>query len=373
MASLARVGQAKGTKSVHFVAARSAASLCARNSMYPDHHDHEYHSLSIVDVIDETADTRSFVLDIPSELETTFAYAAGQFCTFRATVDGHEVVRCYSMSSSPEAGEPFKTAVKRVPTGVMSNWMNDTLAPGDAIDVMRPAGLFVLHEHATPIVAFAGGSGITPVISIIKSALLTTSREILLVYANRDADSVIFAAELDRLEAEAGGRLTVHRHLDAEQGFLDAAACAALVGDRKDAHFYVCGPGPYMDVVEAALESLGVRPAQLFIERFVTPGEVPTLTESSHTESLTVKLAGRTHTLDYQLGDTILDATRRGSLGAPFSCESGSCATCMAHLDVGSASMRVNNALTPDEVDTGWVLTCQAIPTSREVVVNYDA
>ena len=335
--------------------------------------DHEYHPLAVADAVEETTDTRSFVLAIPPALEHTFTYVAGQFCTFRATIAGASVVRCYSMSSSPDTGDRFTTAVKRVPDGVMSNWMNDSLAPGDTIEVMRPAGLFVLQPVAAPIVAFAGGSGITPVISIVKSALATTDREVLLVYANRSSDAVIFAAELDRLEAGSGGRLTVPHHLDEDSGFLDAAACAALVGGRTDAHFYVCGPGPYMDVVEAGLEMLGVKPAQLFVERFVVPGEVSALTEGSHTESLVVRLAGRKHTLDYQLGDTILDATRRGGLSAPFSCESGSCATCMAHLDVGAASMRVNNALTVDEVDSGWVLTCQAIPTSREVVVDYDA
>jgi len=336
-------------------------------------HDHEYHTLEIVDVVDETSETRSFVLDIPAELTGTFGYVAGQFCTFRALIDGTSVVRCYSMSSSPDVGDRFTTTVKRVPDGVMSNWMVDTLAPGDSIEAMPPAGLFVLGATDVPVVAFAGGSGITPVLSIVKSALATTEREVLLVYANRSEDAVIFAAELARMEAESSGRLTVHQHLDAESGFLDAARCASLVGEHTDAHFYVCGPGPYMETVEAGLETLGVRPSQLFVERFVVPGEVPSLTEGSHTETLVVRLAGRKHTLTYELGDTILDATRRGGLGAPFSCESGSCATCMAHLDVGAASMRVNNALTVDEVDGGWVLTCQAIPTSRDVLVNYDA
>lgn len=336
-------------------------------------HDHDYHTLTVAAVVDETDDTRSFVLDIPPELADAFAYVAGQFCTFRAVIDGEPVVRCYSMSSSPERGEPFTTTVKRVPGGRMSNWMIDTLAPGDRLEVMRPAGLFVLHERDTPIVAFSGGSGITPVMSIVKSALTATAREIRLIYANRSADSVIFYDELERLESETGGRLSVHHHLDSDRGFLDAAACAALVGDRAHGDFYVCGPGPYMDTVEAGLAGLHVKPGQLFIERFVTPDDTATLTERSHTETLVVQIKGRKHTLDYQVGDTILDATRRASLGAPFSCESGSCATCMAHLDAGSASMRVNNALTPAEVDDGWVLTCQAIPTSREVVVNYDA
>ena len=335
--------------------------------------DHEYHPLTVVDVVDETNDTRSFVLEIPPELDQTFAYSAGQFCTFRATIDDEQVVRCYSMSSSPDVDEPFATAVKRVPDGRMSNWMNDFLAPGDTIEVLRPSGLFVLRDAEVPVVAFAGGSGITPVISIIKSALVTTTRDIALVYANRSADAIIFADELERLEATSDGRLSVHHHLDSERGFLDATACAALVGDRAQADFYICGPGPYMDTVEAGLAQLGVARSRVFIERFVVPGDLSTLSESSATETLVIQLDRRKQTIAYQLGDTILDTARRGGLRPPFSCESGSCATCMAHLDQGTATMRVNNALSADEVADGWVLTCQGIPTSREVTVNYDA
>src|SRR5262249_10065764 len=168
-------------------------------------HDHEYHPLVVTGIVDETADTRSFVLEVPPPLAETFRYDAGQFCTFRADIDGEAVVRCYSMSSSPDVGDPLTTTVKRVEGGRMSNWMNDALMVGDTIDVMRPAGLFVLRDTDTPIVAFAGGSGITPVISIVKSALLTTDRPILLVYANRSADSVIFGAEIQRLAGASGG------------------------------------------------------------------------------------------------------------------------------------------------------------------------
>src|SRR5688572_184929 len=213
------------------------------------HPDHAYHPLEVIDVIEETADTRSFVFAIPAPLKETFAYVAGQFCTFRAAIGGEPVVRCYSMSSSPDVGDPFTTTVKRVPDGRMSNWMNDALARGDIIEVMRPAGLFVLRETDAPIVAFAGGSGITPVISIIKTALAITQRTITLVYANRTSDSVIFADALERLCAQSGGRLSIHRHLDSERGFLDAAACAALARDRAHADFYICGPGPYMETV----------------------------------------------------------------------------------------------------------------------------
>jgi ferredoxin-NADP reductase len=334
--------------------------------------EHDYHVLTVADVVDETADTRSFVLDIPPALEQRFAYAAGQFCTFRATVSGEPVVRCYSMSSSPETGDPFTVTVKRVPGGKMSNWMNDALAPGDTIDVMPPAGLFVLRAATTPIVAFAGGSGITPVLSIIKTALTTTGREVALVYANRGPDCVIFSEALERLCAGSGGRLSVHHHLDSEKGFLDARACAALVGDRTQADFYVCGPGPYMEVVQAGLDRRGVDPGRLLIERFELPDEAGAAGEESETESITIRLERRKRLVRYEAGDTILDAARRAGLNPPFACQAGSCGTCMAYLEEGKVTMRVNNALNADEVEQGWVLTCQAIPTSREVVVDYD-
>jgi 3-ketosteroid 9alpha-monooxygenase subunit B len=334
--------------------------------------EHEYHPLTVADVIDETADTRSFVLEIPPALAWMFAYAAGQFCTFRATIGGESIVRCYSMSSSPDTGDRFTVTVKRVPGGKMSNWMNDALAPGDTIDVIPPTGLFVLRAAATPIVAFAGGSGITPVLSIIKSALVTTRREIAVVYANRSSGSVIFADALERLCAEFAGRLSVHHHLDSEKGFLDAAACAALVGDRAQADFYVCGPGPYMEVVEAGLDGRGVDRGRRFIERFELPDEAPAAGEASETESIVIRLSGRKHTVAYESGDTILAAVRRAGLKPPFACEAGNCGTCMAFLSEGKATMRANNALDVGEVEEGWVLTCQAIPTSREVVVDYD-
>jgi ferredoxin-NADP reductase len=337
------------------------------------HRDSEYHRLAVSDVVDETVDARSFVLEIPAALADRFAYAAGQFCTFRATIGGESVVRCYSMSSSPEAGDRFAVTVKRVPGGKMSNWMNDVLRTGDTIEVLPPAGLFVLRAAEVPIVAFAGGSGITPVVSIIKTALLTTTREIALVYANRGAGSVIFADQLERLRAGSGGRLTIHHHLDAERGLLDTEGCVRLVGDRAHADFYVCGPAPYMEIVEAALARRGVVRSQVFIERFDPPGDEPPAGESSATESIVIRLDRRKHAIGYQPGDTILDAARRAGLSPPFSCEAGNCGTCMARLEEGRATMRANNALSPEEVDAGWVLTCQAIPTSRVVVVSYDA
>lgn len=331
-----------------------------------------HHSLTVTDVIDETADARSFVLDVPPALASTFAYVAGQFCTFRAVVGEEEVERCYSMSSSPDVGEPLTVTVKRVPGGKMSGWMNDALRPGDAIDVLPPAGRFVLRDAETPIVAFAGGSGITPVLSIVKSALATTRREVRVVYANRDRASVIFADALEKLCARFGDRLSLHHHLDAERGFLDGAACAALVGPRTHADFYVCGPAPFMDVVGQGIASLEVDAERVFVERFEVDAAPPLLDEPSETESLVIRLDGRKHTIAYQAGDTILGAARRAGLRPRFNCQSGSCATCMAFLAEGEATMRHNDALSAEEIAEGWVLTCQAFPTSRTVVVDYD-
>jgi ferredoxin-NADP reductase len=331
-----------------------------------------FHPLAVADVVDETADARSFVLEIPPALAAAFSYRAGQFCTFRATIGGVPVVRSYSMSSSSDVGDPFTVTVKRVPGGAMSNWMNDSLRAGHTIEALRPAGLFVLREASDPIVAFAGGSGITPILSIVKTALATTAREIALVYANRDPGSVIFAAELERLRAGSGGRLEVHHHLDAERGFLDAAGCAALAGERAAADFYVCGPAAYMEVVEDGLALRRVAPSRIFVERFDVPEAAPAPAVASQTESLVISLDRRRHTVRYEAGDTILHAARRAGLAAPFSCERGNCATCIAQVVEGKVTMRANNALTPEEVDSGLVLTCQAVPMSREVVVDYD-
>jgi 3-ketosteroid 9alpha-monooxygenase subunit B len=153
---------------------------------------------------------------------------------------------------------------------------------------------------------------------------------------------------------------------------LDVAACAALVEERTPADFYVCGPGPYMDVVRAGLELRGIDSSRVFIERFELPAAEAAASQASETESLVIRLDGRRHSITCAPGDTILDAARRAGLKPPFNCQAGNCATCMAHLDEGKVTMRANNVLSGDEVKEGWVLTCQAIPTSREVVVDYD-
>jgi ferredoxin-NADP reductase len=340
--------------------------------------DHGFHPLRVRRVVDETHDTKSFVFDVPPELRDAFSYEAGQFCTFRIPLGDDELLRCYSMSSSPDVDDELTLTVKRVAGGRVSNWLLDEVAEGDELELTLPAGVFTLRDRATPIVAFAGGSGITPVVSVLKSALATTDRRVRLLYANRDERSVIFRAALDALAEHHGAQLEVVHHLDTEQGFVHSDLVREFVGDDLGADFYLCGPGPFMDVVEDALQLAGVPPEQVFVERFAFAASVrdeppaPAPSEPVVTESVTIVLGGKAHEVRYQPGETFLETARRAGLRAPFSCESGSCATCMARLEVGEAKMRVNNALMPDEVDEGWVLTCQGLPTSPTAKVVYE-
>lgn len=340
---------------------------------------HGFHPLRVRRIVEETAEASSIVVDVPAELRDAFAYDAGQFCTFRIAVDGQTHLRCYSMSSSPDVDDDLQVTVKRVPGGVVSNWLLDNLVPGDTIETTSPAGVFCLGPGDRDIVAFSAGSGITPVYSLVKTALATTTRRVRLLYANRDRDAVIFGDAIDALAASHPDRFEVVHHLDAERGFVGPAEVGDVLGGVLDADCYVCGPGPFMDIVEGALLAAGVDPGRIHIERFTPAEREPGPAEASAgggdgaaSETLvTIQLDGRRETTEHRVGTTILQAARQAGLSPPFSCESGSCATCMARLVEGSASMHVNNALTDDEVADGWVLTCQAVPTAPAVHVVY--
>jgi ferredoxin-NADP reductase len=360
-------------------------------------------------VVQETADTRSLVLDVPPDLRDAFTYRPGQFCTFRVQLAEGEHARCYSMSSAPETDDDLTVTVKRVPGGLVSNWLNDHVAEGDVLEVTRPAGTFCVPSGARPVIGFCGGSGVTPVLSIAKSVLASSTRSIDLLYANRDRDSVIFEAALASLERSHPDRFRLQHHLDAEAGFLDAAAIVAFVDGRLDADFSICGPAPFMDLVEAALLGLGVDVGAIHIERFATgaqPGAADLVTDlvrladadadagvetavgttagaglgSAGTggaagevpETIVLILKGKRNEIDYRAGDTVLETARRGGVAAPYSCEAGSCATCMALVREGSVAMRVNDALEADEVEEGWVLTCQSVPTSPTLTIEYE-
>jgi 3-ketosteroid 9alpha-monooxygenase subunit B len=322
-------------------------------------------------VVRETADASSFVFEVPSEFEEKYRYRAGQFLTFRVEVLGVSHLRSYSMSSA--VGEELQVTVKRVPGGVVSNWMNDTLRPGDEVEATEPAGAFVLGATGREVVAFAGGSGITPVFSLLKTALATSNRRVRLLYANRDRDSVIFDEELEKLAGLYGDRLVVTHHHDAGSGPVRESQIRSLQDVVDDAEFYVCGPSPFMELVERTLAAGGAAADRIHVERFAPPNE-PDRPDDDVAEPtrLTVRIGRRTVTGDHRPGSTILLTARSLGVRPPSSCETGSCATCMARVVEGSVLMRNNEALTPEEVAEGWVLTCQAVPTSPSVHVVYE-
>jgi 3-ketosteroid 9alpha-monooxygenase subunit B len=335
--------------------------------------DHGFHTLGVLDVVAESRDARSFVLDIPVDLRAGYAYEAGQFLTFRCRIDGDAHLRSYSMSSSPLVDDRMQVTVKRMPGGLVSNWMIDTLRPGDLVEVTLPSGVFGRRVREGDFVAFAGGSGITPILSVLKTFLETSPRRARLFYANRDTDSVIFDSALQDLVVRSRGRLEVVHHLDTDTGLVGADEIAAFAGDCGAADVYLCGPGPFMVLVESVLSAAGASPETIHIERF-SPAEetmAPPPPDDAVASRVTIELDGRIEVSDHRPGTTLLQTARQLGMSPPFSCEAGNCATCVARLREGRVTMYVNNALTDEEIAEGWALTCQAVPNTPSVRVVY--
>ncbi|WP_306320061.1 MULTISPECIES: ferredoxin--NADP reductase [unclassified Streptomyces] len=323
-------------------------------------------------IVQETADARTFTL---TPLDGPLTYEAGQYCIFRITVDGRPAPRAYSFSSAPGFDEEITTTVKRVPGGAASNWLHDHVREGDELELTAARGKFTLRPADTPLLGFCGGSGITPVLSLAKSALATTDRRVRLLCADRDRGQAIFHDTLTELAARHQGRVEVVRHFDDIRGYLAAADIKEFVGADAGADAYVCGPEPFMELVESALAGTG----RVFSERFgggAAPGPRPTPppAPTSDPRTVTVVMNGRRETITHRPGETLLQSARRAGFAPPFSCEAGNCATCMAVLREGTATMRANDALMDDEVAEGYVLTCQAIPDedAPSVVVEYE-
>jgi 3-ketosteroid 9alpha-monooxygenase subunit B len=332
---------------------------------------HLFQHATVSRIIKETADTRTYVL---APHETPFPYRAGQFCTFKVHVDGEDLYRSYSMSSAPETDSEMATTVKRVPDGKVSNWMLDNLVDGDDVTLTRAAGTFCLAPTSVPLLGFSGGSGVTPILSLVKSALATTDRKVRLLCADKDRASVIFDAVLNDLVARYPDRLSVVHHIDDERGLLEPAAVVDFVGADTDADCYVCGPEGFMSVVTSALPG----PGTVFIEDFDAAPQPqtsePVVPEKAQETggTITIHLDRKKVEVPRRANETLLESARRAGLSPPFSCEAGNCGTCMAKLSEGSATMKVNDALMDDEVEDGYVLTCQAIPDTPSVTVHYE-
>ena len=334
----------------------------------------QFHPLTVAAVIDETPDSRSFVFAVPAALRATFAYRAGQFLTFEVPWQGFAIRRCYSLSSAPEVDAAPRITVKRIAGGRMSSWLIENVKVGDVLSVSPPDGRFVLDAAAgaRPLALWGAGSGITPLISILKHALARTERRIKLVYANRERGSVILARELEQLAHAHPERVDIHLHLDDQAGLLGVAELRRLLRGHEDGDHYVCGPAPFMDAVTQVLEAAGVRGERRHFERFISaldPDRRAALVRPRHHNqnapaSFVVRLAGEVHQVAYQAGMTLLAAAHRSGVKAPSSCEDGYCGSCVAHLVEGDVAMRSCKALGPTEIAARRILLCQSVATS---------
>jgi len=353
-----------------------------------------FHALKVREIVPETADANSIRFEIPEELREAFAFKAGQHLTLRMTVNGEEVRRNYSLCTAPADGD-WMVTVKRIGGGLFSNWVGDSLKVGDTVDVMVPHGSFTTEFDGTAsrhLVGIAGGSGITPVMSLIRTLLREESdSRFTLLYGNRDSSSIIFLEALAALKDKYLGRLEIYHFLDAEEqdielfnGMLNRErldeAIAALIPNAAGVDgWFICGPGPMMDAAEGALLDRNVAKERIHIERFTADRPAGTFAPEiaelqSKAEGLTVAvtLDGRTRKVPFTAGN-ILDSARASGLPAPFACKAGVCATCRAKVTSGNVEMAARYGLTDEEVADGYVLTCQSVPLGDGVAVDYDA
>jgi len=353
-----------------------------------------FHRLKVAEIVPETADAYSIRFHIPRELREAFAFKAGQHLTLRATINGEEVRRNYSLCTAP-AERDWMVTVKRIGGGLFSNWVGDSLEPGDTVDVMVPHGSFTTDfdpARSRHLVGIAGGSGITPVMSLIKTLLREEPKSrFTLLYGNRDSSSVIFLETLAGLKDKHLGRFEIYHFLDQEEqdielfnGMLNRErldeAIGALVPDRAEVDgWFICGPGPMMDAAEGALLDRNIAKERIHIERFTADRpagavakEIAQLQTQAAGVTVAVTLDGRTRRVPFTAGN-ILDSARASGLPAPFACKAGVCATCRAKVTKGKVEMAVHYGLTDEEVAEGYVLTCQSVPVGDGVAVDYDA
>jgi ring-1,2-phenylacetyl-CoA epoxidase subunit PaaE len=351
-----------------------------------------FYALKIRDVRRETPDAVSIAFEVPDDLSERFRYVPGQYLTLRTTLDGEEVRRTYSIASGLDDDE-VRIAVKRVEGGLFSAFANERLKAGHIIDVMPPAGRFVLPEPAgrpRTVVAFAAGSGITPVASQMRTVLVREpDSRVFLFYGNQTSRSILFRESIEDLKDRFMDRFSAHHVLSRESQ--DVAALNGRIDGEKVAsfmrhvvpletvdHFLLCGPAPFLEGCIDALKDLGASQDAILVERFTAPGGRP---QAQRTEAVAeadkaavaVTLDGVTTTLRLAPGERVLDAAIATGLDVPYSCRAGMCCTCRARVTEGAVEMAANYSLRPDEVADGFVLTCQSTPVTDSVSVDYDA
>jgi ring-1,2-phenylacetyl-CoA epoxidase subunit PaaE len=354
----------------------------------------DFHKLRVTEVKRETPDAVSVRLELPEELREAFQFRAGQHLTFRREIGGEEVRRNYSLCVAPSEGA-LKIGVKQIAGGVFSGWVNTELKAGDELEVMAPHGSFcwTFDPNArNEYIGFAGGSGITPILSLMKTALsLEPQSRFTLFYGNRNSIGVMFLEEIAALKDSYLNRLSVYHFLEEEEeeielfnGRLDKAKTEEILSALVDASnvdaFFICGPGPMMDAIEEALAAKGVQKPRILIERFTTgilsaaqAAAARAAEEKAAGLKMSVTLNGRRVQVAFDPENhSILDNVRAAGLPAPFACKGGVCATCRAKVTAGEVTMKVNYGLSAEELAEGYVLTCQATPVSEGVALTYD-
>ena len=356
------------------------------------------YTLTVLDVIERTSDACSFAFAVPDDAAEAFEYRPGQFLTLAVPSDLTGVAaRCYSLSSSPESGEPPTITVKRTVDGYASNWLCDNLRPGDNIRVLPPEGIFTPKTLEHDLLLFAGGSGVTPIISIARNALKLGDRKIVVFYANRDEKSVIFADEWSELARAYPERLQVVHWLESVQGLPTQDQLRAFTAAHKSYEAFVCGPAEYMKLVMAVLRELEFPRERRHQEKFVSLGgnpfgdelaEAQAAAEIAEAESddedeavpagpagpvtLEVELDGEQLSYDdWSPGMTMLEFLESKGVKAPFSCRAGECSACAIRLVEGEVRMDNNDVLDPEDLDEGIRLGCQSHPMTEKVSVSY--
>ncbi|MGM5028072.1 1,2-phenylacetyl-CoA epoxidase subunit PaaE [Tardiphaga sp. 862_B3_N4_1] len=355
-------------------------------------HTPKFHRLAVDDLRRETSDAVSMTFAIPEDLEQDYAFAPGQYLTLRAMMDGEEVRRSYSICSSPDDRE-LRIAVKKVDGGAFSNWALEQLKSGDELDVMTPTGRFgIAHapEQARIHVGFAAGSGITPIMSIIRGILAREPQSrFFLFYGNRTASGILFLQALEELKDRFMGRLSVFHVLSQEEqdlpilyGRLDhdkvSILLRAMVPAKAIDHVFICGPAAMSEEIAATCTELGVATEHIHVERFVSglggkPRPKPVVAPEAPPKAVAALIVdGKRKDVPMVDGESILDAALRAGMDLPYACRGGMCSTCRAKVVEGDTQMDVNYSLEPWELEAGFVLTCQAHPVSERITVDYD-
>lgn len=345
----------------------------------------EFHTLRISDIKKETPNAVSVSFDIPESLKDTFSYKAGQYITIKYMNNEEEIRRAYSIYTSPESGT-LSVGIKKVDDGVFSMYANTELKKGDHLEVMPPKGKFILSPEPSiskNYLIFAAGSGITPVLSIITTALeeepLST---VSLVYGNRSLEETMFATELFRLKRDYPDRFFLEFVFSRKKedtglfGRIERSTVNYLLknkfGGREYSTYYLCGPEGMIQAVTEILKEKGVQENQIHFELFTTSDEGNLEDTHEGFTELTVTLDEETQTFIMPQTSSVLDAVLKHGMDAPFSCQGGICSTCIARMSGGKAEMRKNQILTEAEIEEGLILTCQAHPSSPKLNIDYD-